>query len=932
MRIAAALVASCLFSRLPLSALAAETGSPARSSAAPADSVTVDVSGRVIGSDSVPLPGASAALGGLTAVTDVKGMFRLQGRVSVGLLPAAFGKAGAPRLRNGRLEFFLDRGGPVSLSIYRPDGRTVVAWSRRLAAGPQALELKGILPAHAAGNRYLFDLRRGAGPELLSGRLDGLEKTGASAAEDSVLIGKDQFLGRKIALTAYTASLGDIRLLSNVALGKPASAEGALKPGLAASLANDSDSTNASCWGADGFPSRWQVDLQDFYRIARIKVRTFADGRRGYAYEVQSSLDGKTWSTVAAKAGTDPASPAGEAYDVDVKAAFLRVNVTSASGAFAERLADFKAFGERLPVDTAGFNLVPWPQTVQPGTGRIALPGSARIVATDPTLLGVAGVLSEEIRILTGRAPAVAQENAGKAGDIVLRTDPLLPGKFQSRTDIGDIVSVTGKDARAVAMGSANLLQLLSPSGTLPRGSIRDNSAAEYSEVMLDVGRQYNGLDVLKRCIVMCRLYKIPFFRLHLTDDQLWMFQSLAYPELGRGNAAGAPPYTQAELKELVRFAEDRGVAVVPEIECLGHSTAMRRDRPDLFGTPDGKVLQANMVASDSFYAAMSVLMREVADVFSTSPYIHIGEDEAGMGTVFKYAGAAEYLAARHINTETLLWVDHISRMNEVVKGAGRKTALWEGFSRPVGRALAPKSDYLIFEWDGKFYNPDFVKADGFSMVNVSWNPSVYSTEAENYAWNLWLVGSNDRIPDQFPIGDPSIIGGSMVLWERPGGEAIPLLRSKTPARQERIYNPGADRTFADFQARFRSTDAVLQKLMSGVGAVAAPVAYMIPNNVHNYGRWNLDAGPTAPYDFKIVNNGDADMIIESVGITGVAPSPYTIIKDTGEGILKPGKVRTVGIVFDPFPGCMANGNYLTAKTNDPAHPVVKTWMIAGYD
>lgn len=734
----------------------------------------------------------------------------------------------------------------------------------------------------------------------------------------------------------------------NVALGKISTSNTVVD---SIQLVTDGNkSTNSFAKGAGGL--QWiTVDLASRHSIDQVNlVHYFSDGRKYHDVIVQLSND-VTFSTgVTTVFNNDTANVAGQGAGTDkeyaeastgkllrfpaVTARYIRTSLNGSNVDKSNSWVEVEVNSSNSSGMSA-FNLVPWPQTVTPSSGNTAITSLSRIIATSASLVPVANVVAQEIHVLTGITPPVIQQSSGLNGDIVLKLNAALTGTYQSRTTIANTITVEGHDSTAVAMGSANISQLISSTGVLPNVYIEDNTPTQYAELMLDVARAYNSIQVLKRCIILCRLYKIPFFRLHLTDDALWMFQSLTYPELGKGNGKGDTTYTQVQLKDLVQFAKVRGISVIPEIECLGHSTAMRRDRPDLFGTPTGTILQANNVASDTFYIAITNIMKEVAQVFYTSPYIHIGEDEAGMSTVLSYAPAQTYLKAHKITTTDQLWVDHLSHMDTIVKSVGKKLCLWEGFDKIAGALLSPKSDYLISEYAGLFFSPLNVKAAGFSMINVPWIPSVYSSQADNYAWNMWLVGSNGRKPNQLPIGDPSVIGGSMVLWAVPGDVVINLLRAPTPARQERIYNNVANKTFADFQTRFNNTDVVLQKLFTTFISNPVPAAYLSAGNTKSFGVQPLDSGATAPFDIQILNNGDADLLINSVAITthnGDTYSQFAIVYDSGEQVIKPGKTRTVSIAYDPFPGLLnPNSAYFTVKTNDPVHPTLQTWMIGKY-
>jgi len=738
---------------------------------------------------------------------------------------------------------------------------------------------------------------------------------------------------------------------TNVALGKPVSSNAALSN---SGLITDGDKNIKDYTQGSTGAIQWvRIDLGQKFSLGQVKLwHYFADARKYHDVIVQFSNDTTFLKGVTTVFNNDSTNILGQGIGKDkeytevdsgktisfpaISARYLRTFLNGNTIDKVNYWTEIEAYSTGTNPSAFNFNLVPWPQAVIPGTGGMSIKSSSRIVATDTSLLPLANIVAGEISAITGINPSVIQQAYGLNGDVVLKVNAALTGKYQCTTNMDAITTIEGKDVNAVAMGSVNISQLISSNGSLPKTYIEDNTKSKYSELMIDVAREFNDIHSLERCIIMCRLYKIPFFRLHITDDYLWMFQSTNYPQLGVGNyvlnntdlinKTYYPPYTQAQLKALVQFAKDRGVIVVPEIECLGHSGRMRHDRPDLFGTAG-----VNNVASDTFYMAITNIIKEMAQVFTTSPYIHIGGDEGGMASLMTYPRSLPYLTAHNITTQNQLWIDFLSRMNTIVKGVGKKTCLWEGYyGRTVAQALTPKSDYLIFEYDGYYYNPFDVKTDGFSMVNVPWVPSVYNSPADNYAWNMWLLGSNGRTPDQLPLGDSSVAGGSMVLWQVTGGDAIPLLRATTAARQERIYNTEANKTYTDFQARFNATDSILQKLFKPISITASPVGFIVPATGQNCHKHVI--GTSGVTTFTIVNNGDvADLVISSVAITGISASPYAITGDTGEKILKPGKTRTITVTYTPFTACVTNGNYLTLTSNDPVNPIIKSGLAGSY-
>jgi hexosaminidase len=388
-------------------------------------------------------------------------------------------------------------------------------------------------------------------------------------------------------------------------------------------------------------------------------------------------------------------------------------------------LAGVAAAGQD-PADThPELHLIPWPKTLQRGTGHMPLTAESRVVIREEQLRPLAEVLSGEIALLTGLRLEVAT-GSGRAGDIVLRTDKairagepilVLRGREPARTTDGahSIVIdqqavVTGFDYRATAEGSATILQLIGRADggfRLPKLTVKDWPHADFCGVMLDVARQDHPIDAIKKVVQLCRLYKARYLQLHLTDDQGWTFPSTKYPQLGSRNYGahgGVAPrvYKLNELKELVAYADARGVTIVPELEMPGHSGAAARSLPEVFdaispdsGRPAG--IGCMNLSNEALYPALDTIVGEMCDVFGSSPYFHIGSDEVTSGRLSLHVGYKAFMAKHGLKDDGELADHFVREACAIVKKHGKKAIsgrAWrisrpETWSSCAGRATA---------------------------------------------------------------------------------------------------------------------------------------------------------------------------------------------------------------------------------------------------
>lgn len=483
-------------------------------------------------------------------------------------------------------------------------------------------------------------------------------------------------------------------------------------------------------------------------------------------------------------------------------------------------------------IDPSIAGLIPWPMSGDVLKARFPVSPNARIVASSPELVPLTKIFAEQIRKVGGRELPVATGKP-QAGDILLRISPGMKFRddpylklnkelvgFEQRITANDKgVLIEGTDYKSTALATSTFLQSLAGEGrtlTFPSMRIEDKPASTYCGLMVDVARQFHPIDALKEVVDLCQFYKIPYFHLHFTDDQLYTLPSKAFPKISSPGAS----YSDKEIRDFVAYADARGVTLIPEIELPGHSLALQRAAPELFGaknetTGQYDVLGVINIANEEIYPALEKVIAEACDIFKSSPYFHMGADETNFGEFYKHPTVQkqiEELEKKKIASKDQLFAHFINKMNEIIKRQGKKTICWEGF----GGDQKVDKDVLIFAWHGSHYAPQNFLANGYDIINVPWTPSVYSTQQQNYEWNKWSLNLSEQPFHSRQFGmDRQIIGGSMVLWEKAASDSIPMLRAPTPARQERIYSPFVGRTFEDFQRRFSHTDKVLTKLLA---------------------------------------------------------------------------------------------------------------------
>ncbi|MFF0343900.1 family 20 glycosylhydrolase [Kribbella sp. NPDC004875] len=206
-----------------------------------------------------------------------------------------------------------------------------------------------------------------------------------------------------------------------------------------------------------------------------------------------------------------------------------------------------------------------------------------------------------------------------------------------------------GPTPEAVHRGLTSLRQLISThlqdgTAVLPATRIADGPRFAWRGLSFDVVRTFHGPDEVRRVIDMLSLYKLNVLHLHLTDDQGWRFEVPSRPALTKAGAAGALGdrpggfYPQAEVAELVAYAAERFVTVVPEIDMPGHTSAVFKAYPELapaelrtidFGNGTSIPLNALEPGRAETWTFVEDVLDAVVAQFPQSAYVHIGGDEA---------------------------------------------------------------------------------------------------------------------------------------------------------------------------------------------------------------------------------------------------------------------------------------------------------------
>jgi hexosaminidase len=285
-------------------------------------------------------------------------------------------------------------------------------------------------------------------------------------------------------------------------------------------------------------------------------------------------------------------------------------------------------------------------------------------------------------------------------------------------------VSITAGDEAGLFYGVQSLIQLISADGKqIPYVEITDYPRFAYRGLHLDVGRHMFSTDFIKKYIDLMARHKFNRFHWHLTEDQGWRIEIKKYPKLQEIAAyrketlvghGGNPKnydgvkyggfYTQEEIKEIVQYAADRYVTVVPEIELPGHSLAALSAYPNLGCTGGPYEAATKWGVFDPVYCAgkeetftfLQDVLDEVIKLFP-GEYIHIGGDECPKTSWEKCPNCQKRIKTEGLQDEHELQSYFIQRVEKYVNGKGRKIIGWDEI---LEGGLAPNAS--VMSWRGE--------------------------------------------------------------------------------------------------------------------------------------------------------------------------------------------------------------------------------------
>jgi hexosaminidase len=369
-------------------------------------------------------------------------------------------------------------------------------------------------------------------------------------------------------------------------------------------------------------------------------------------------------------------------------------------------------------------SIIPMPVSVKESADSFLLDKQTVLVATTPSDKQTAALFNAWLKELTGYELEIKE--TGDKNAIVLETAPNGTHKEGYTLQVGNNhIAIKGNDSSGTFYGIQTLIQLLPvQKGTalyIPAVEIEDYPRFSYRGLHLDVSRHFFSVDFVKKYIDLLAMHKMNTFHWHLTDDQGWRIEIKKHPRLlevasrrketmaghyGENKYDGKPYggyYTQDQIRDVVKYAAERFVTVVPEIEMPGHALAALTAYPHLgctggpyeVGTRWGVYDDVFCAGNDSAFLFLQDVLDEVVELFP-SKYIHIGGDESPKVRWEKCPKCQQRIKALGLKDEHALQSYFIQRMEKYLNGKDRQIIGWDEI---LEGGLAPNA--TVMSWRG---------------------------------------------------------------------------------------------------------------------------------------------------------------------------------------------------------------------------------------
>ncbi|MDR3251446.1 MAG: beta-N-acetylhexosaminidase [Tannerella sp.] len=369
-------------------------------------------------------------------------------------------------------------------------------------------------------------------------------------------------------------------------------------------------------------------------------------------------------------------------------------------------------------------NLFPTPAKVTSGRGFFVAGGNTVFV-------GNADYAKSLARDLTDGFKSMKSGDKNNRVILALRADASLKNDAYTLDISADSVVMTASTASGLFYAKATFLQLARfYGGKIPVCRINDSPRYEWRGFMLDESRHFFGKEKVKQYLDVMSSLKMNVFHWHLTDEPGWRIEIKRYPKLTTVGAIGnysdpdAPAafYTQEDIKEIVAYAAERHIIIIPEIDMPGHATAVCRAYPEISGGGEGRWAHFTFhPCKEATYQFIGNVLDEIVSLFP-APYIHIGGDEVHYGNQewFTDPDIQQFIKDKNLKDETGLEHYFVRRIADIVASKGKTVIGWDEI---VDAGVSPSKAVVMWWRHDRKYQLLKALEQGFRVIMTPRRP-----------------------------------------------------------------------------------------------------------------------------------------------------------------------------------------------------------------
>jgi hexosaminidase len=417
-------------------------------------------------------------------------------------------------------------------------------------------------------------------------------------------------------------------------------------------------------------------------------------------------------------------------------------------------------------------NLMPWPSSVQLGTGQLPITQSFSVAvmgSQDPALDRGKQRFVAELSLLTGMP--LKGDSAGAANPRLLihaghgREAVQMSGEDESYelvvTESG--ARLTAPNPLGILHGLQTFLQLVEPTAsgfTIPVVTIKDRPRFVWRGLLIDVSRHFMPLDVLKRNLDGMAAVKMNVLHWHLSDDQGFRVESKRFPKLQEMGSDGSY-YTQAEIREFVAYARDRGIRIVPEFDIPGHSRSWLVGYPELASAPGPYKIEPGAPdavidpTKGATYKFLDKFIGEMAQLFP-DVYFHIGGDEVNGKQWDDNPKIQAFIHAHGMKNDQDLQAYFNQRMEKILTKHHKVMVGWDEILHPD----LPKT-IVVQSWRGQESLATAAKQGYNGLLSFGYYLDLMWPAARHYA----VDPMSGAVATLSPEDQKHILGGEACMW-----------------------------------------------------------------------------------------------------------------------------------------------------------------------